>query len=134
MVLLGVRIIWISQISTQQADAAAVKAKIRKSRMSRKEEQFIDDVKAGRGERLADDPRLFSGLIWTGEQAERLGLIDGLKSVDDLSRERFGEVRVEDYTPGLDPFERLSRQFGRVAAQWLGLPSAAAPIRYQLAP
>ncbi len=94
--------------------------------------QFIDDVKAGRGERLADDPRLFSGLIWTGEQAERLGLIDGLKSVDELSRERFGDVRVEDYTPGLDPFERLSRQFGRVAAQWLGVPSTAAPVRYQL--
>lgn len=95
-------------------------------------QQFIDDVKAGRGERLADDSRLFSGLIWTGEQARRLGLIDGLKSVDELSRERFGEVRVEDYTPGLDPFERLSRQFGHVAAQWLGLPSAASPVRYQL--
>lgn len=94
--------------------------------------QFIDDVKAGRGERLADDPRLFSGLIWTGEQAEQLGLIDGLKSVDALSRERFGEVRVKDYTPGLDPLERLTRQFGRVAAQWLRLPSAASPVRYQL--
>lgn len=96
--------------------------------------QFIEDVKAGRGDRLGDDPRLFSGLVWTGEQAVGLGLVDGLKGVDQLSRERFGAVRVEDYTPALDPFERLSRQFGRVAAEWLGLSSQAspAPVRYQV--
>lgn len=95
-------------------------------------QQFIDDVRAGRGERLSDDPRLFSGLIWTGEQARGLGLIDDLKSLDQLARERLGEVRTRDYTPPLDPFERLSKQFGRVAAEWLGVPQAASPIRYQL--
>ncbi|SHF54228.1 protease-4 [Modicisalibacter ilicicola DSM 19980] len=94
--------------------------------------QFIDDVKAGRGERLSDDPALFTGLVWTGEQARELGLIDGLKSLDELARERLGEARTRDYTPALDPFERLSRQFGRVAAQWLGLPQAASPVRYEL--
>ncbi|MHB0776928.1 signal peptide peptidase SppA [Halomonas sp. WWR20] len=94
--------------------------------------QFIEAVKAGRGERLQDDPRLFSGLVWTGEQSLGLGLIDGLKSVDDVSRELVGEVRLRDYTPGLDPFERLSRQFGRVAAEWLGVPSVSSPLRYQL--
>lgn len=94
--------------------------------------QFIDDVKAGRGERLGDDSRLFSGLIWTGEQAVGLGLVDGLKSLDQLAREQVGEARTQDYTPTLDPFQRLSKQFGRVAAQWLGIPSAQAPLRYQL--
>ncbi|WP_129141656.1 signal peptide peptidase SppA [Modicisalibacter coralii] len=96
--------------------------------------QFIEDVKAGRGDRLGDDPRLFSGLVWTGEQAVGLGLVDGLESVDQLARERFGGVRVEDYTPEVDPFERLSRRFGRVAAEWLGLSSQASPtpVRYQL--
>ncbi|TDX32299.1 protease-4 [Modicisalibacter xianhensis] len=95
-------------------------------------QQFIEDVKAGRGDRLADDPRLFSGLVWTGEQAQALGLVDGLKSLDQLARERLGEVRTRDYTPGLDPFEKLSRQFGRVAAQWLGIPQASSPVRYEL--
>ncbi len=94
--------------------------------------QFIDDVKAGRGDRLANDPRLFSGLIWTGEQAQGLGLVDGLKSLDQLAREQLGEARTRDYTPALDPFERLSRQFGRVAAEWLGVPQAASPLRYEL--
>ncbi|WP_227368376.1 signal peptide peptidase SppA [Halomonas sp. M20] len=95
-------------------------------------QQFIDDVKTGRGNRLSDDPKLFTGLIWTGEQATDLGLVDGLKSLDQLARERLGEVRTRDYTPALDPFERLSRQFGRVAAEWAGLPRANSPLRYEL--
>ncbi|MCK0714347.1 signal peptide peptidase SppA [Chromohalobacter sarecensis] len=94
--------------------------------------QFIDDVKDGRGERLADDPRLFSGLVWTGEQALDLGLIDGLESLDGLSRERFDDVQLHDYTPALDPLSRLSRQLGRVAAEWAGVSSNASPVRYQV--
>lgn len=94
--------------------------------------QFIEDVKAGRGDRLEDDPRLFSGLVWTGEQALELGLIDGLKSLDELAREHLGEPRTRDYTPALGPLERLSRHFGRVAAEWLGLPQASSPVRYMM--
>ncbi len=97
-------------------------------------QQFIDDVKAGRGDRLADDERLFSGLIWTGEQALELGLVDQLGSLETLARERLETPRTQDYTPQLDPFERLARRFGRVAAEWVGLPQAASPLRYQLAP
>ncbi|MCE9664939.1 signal peptide peptidase SppA [Halomonas sp. M5N1S17] len=94
--------------------------------------QFIDAVQAGRGDRLADDNRLFSGLIWNGEQALELGLVDGISSLDALSHELFDELRIHDYTPRLDPFERLSRQFGRVAAEWAGVPSSQSPVRYQL--
>ena len=53
-------------------------------------------------------------------------------NLDQLARERLGEGRTRDYTPGLDPFEKLSRQFGRVAAQWLGMPQASSPVRYEL--
>jgi protease-4 len=94
--------------------------------------QFIEAVRHGRGERLAEDERLFTGLIWSGEQALELGLIDAISSLDALSRELFGDVRLHDYTPRLDPFERLSRQFGRVAAEWAGVPSSRSPVRYQL--
>lgn len=95
-------------------------------------QQFIDDVKAGRGDRLADDERLFSGLIWTGEQALELGLVDRLGSLDGEARRLLEEPRRHDYTPRLDPFERLSRRFGSVMASVLGLSSAEAPVRYQL--
>lgn len=94
--------------------------------------QFIEAVRLGRGERLSDDERLFSGLVWSGEQALELGLVDGISSLDMLSRELFGDVRLHDYTPALSPFERVSRQFGRVAAEWLGVSSASSPVRYQL--
>ncbi|WP_444678060.1 signal peptide peptidase SppA [Halomonas sp. E19] len=94
--------------------------------------QFIHDVQAGRGERLAEDARLFTGLVWSGEQALGLGLVDVIGSLDAVSRELLGDVRLHDYTPRLDPFERLSRQFGRVAAEWVGIPSSQSPVRYQL--
>ena len=94
--------------------------------------QFIDAVREGRGDRLVDDERLFSGLVWNGEQAVELGLIDGIGSVGGLARERLEEPRVRDYTPRLDPFERFTRQFGRVAMDLLGVPRADSPLRYQL--
>ncbi|MGM0537080.1 MAG: signal peptide peptidase SppA [Pseudomonadota bacterium] len=95
-------------------------------------EQFIAAVREGRGERLVDDERLFSGLVWSGEQALELGLVDGLDSLDGVARSRLGEARLRDYTPRLDPFERISRQFGRVAMEWLGLPRGESPVRFQL--
>tara|TARA_Y100001001_G_scaffold104752_1_gene102457 strand:- start:75 stop:1154 length:1080 start_codon:yes stop_codon:yes gene_type:complete len=95
-------------------------------------QQFIDAVKAGRGDRLADDPRIFSGLIWTGEQALELGLVDRLGTLDEEARKWLDEPRVEDYTPSQDAFDRLARRFGLGVAQWMGLPQASSPVRYQL--
>ncbi|MEQ5767482.1 signal peptide peptidase SppA [Halomonas sp. H33-56] len=95
-------------------------------------QQFIDAVKAGRGDRLADDPRIFSGLIWTGEQALELGLVDRLGTLDEEARQWLDQPRIEDYTPSQDPFDRLARRFGVGVAQWMGLPQASSPVRYQL--
>lgn len=47
-------------------------------------QQFITAVKNGRGGRLVDDPNLFTGLIWTGEEALQLGLIDGIKTPTEM--------------------------------------------------
>ncbi|MGJ7461160.1 signal peptide peptidase SppA [Halomonas sp. MA07-2] len=94
--------------------------------------QFIEAVREGRGDRLGDDERLFSGLVWSGEQALELGLVDGIGSLGGLARERLPAPKVRDYTPRLDPFERFSRQFGRVAMELLGVPRADSPLRYQL--
>jgi protease-4 len=49
-------------------------------------QQFIDVVKEGRGDRLKNDPELFSGLFWSGERAVELGLADGLGSADYVAR------------------------------------------------
>jgi protease-4 len=95
-------------------------------------DQFIADVREGRGDRLSSDDRLFSGLVWSGEQALELGLIDTIGNLDVLARERLPEPMTHDYTPGLDPLERLSRRLGIIASEWLGLPSSVSPLRYQL--
>ncbi|RUR32422.1 signal peptide peptidase SppA [Vreelandella andesensis] len=94
-------------------------------------QQFIDDVKAGRGERLSDSPELFSGLVWSGEQALELGLVDELASLEQVARAQVGEADWENYTPSLDPFERLTRRFTQTAAEVLGLQRTQAPLRFQ---
>lgn len=96
--------------------------------------QFIGDVKAGRGERLSDDPALFSGLVWAGGQALELGLVDRIDTLDGVAL-AFGEqTRLRDYTPSLDPFERFTRRFALGVMESLGLPQAQSPspLRYQL--
>lgn len=74
--------------------------------------QFIGKVKEGRGQRLKDDPKLFSGLVWSGEQALDLGLIDGLGSPGYVAREIVGEENIVDFTPKPDPFEKFTQRLG----------------------
>ncbi len=70
-------------------------------------QQFIDAVKQGRGNRLADDPNLFSGLIYTGAQAQKNGLIDGLSTVRSVIRDQMHLEHEIDLTPQKTPFEQL---------------------------
>ncbi len=74
--------------------------------------QFIDVVKQGRGDRLADDDRLFSGLVWTGEEAIDVGLVDELGSAGHVAREIIGEEEIVDFTRKPDFFERFAGNIG----------------------
>ncbi|WP_250657953.1 S49 family peptidase [Alkalimarinus coralli] len=74
--------------------------------------QFIGKVKEGRGERLKDNPDLFTGLVWSGEQALELGLIDGLGSPGYVAREVIGVENIVDFTPKPDPFEKFTQRLG----------------------
>ncbi|MBA1149194.1 S49 family peptidase [Ectothiorhodospiraceae bacterium WFHF3C12] len=88
-------------------------------------QQFIERVKAGRGERLADDERVFSGLVWTGVRGKELGLIDDFGSVDSVARDVVGAERTVNYTPQRSFLDRFSDRVGagaaRVLANTLGL-------------
>ncbi len=80
-------------------------------------DQFVNVVREGRGERLADDPTLFSGLIWTGEQAVDLGLLDGLASPGSIARDLVGVEEMVDYTVRPDPLQQaLSRLGAQIGA------------------
>ncbi len=74
--------------------------------------QFIATVREGRGDRLQETAELFSGLIWSGEQALEMGLIDGLGSAGFVAREVIGEDNIVDYSQQLNPLQRVVRQLG----------------------
>jgi protease-4 len=74
--------------------------------------QFIEVVKAGRGDRLKETPELFSGLFWTGQQAVELGLADQLGSIDFVAREVIKAEDLVDYTRRDNVAERLAKKFG----------------------
>jgi len=85
--------------------------------------QFIDSVKRGRGDRLqvAEHPELFSGLVWSGEQALELGLIDGLGSTAHVAREVIGEPELVDFTVKESPIDRFTKKLGAGVAERLAL-------------
>lgn len=74
--------------------------------------QFITAVKQGRGERLAQDPQIFSGLFWDGSTAINLGLVDSLGSVGSVARDIVGNDNVIDFTTKASFGERLAEKFG----------------------
>lgn len=100
-------------------------------------EQFIADVKAGRGGRLdtSDTDALFSGLVWTGNQAVDLGLIDGVASFDEVMRRLHGEddntPTVLNYTPRENPFDLFGNGIIPKLSQMLSL-SSSGPLRYEV--
>lgn len=85
---------------------------------------FIQMVKARRGQMLADDPDIFSGLFWTGRRGLELGLIDGLGDLRGEVRKRYGDkARLELIQPARSLFGR--RQPGAAVSGAMVEPLAA---------
>ncbi len=81
-------------------------------------QQFIDAVKQGRGDRLDSSvDGVFSGLIWTGEAAVNIGLVDELASASHVAREVIGAETIVDYTLKEDLLERFAERLGSTVAQ-----------------
>lgn len=93
--------------------------------------QFIESVKKGRGDRLKVDghPELFSGLVWSGEQALELGLVDKLGSTSYVAREVIGAKEIVDYTKQDTPFDRFAKRLGASMAEqlamWMGFQGSS---------
>ncbi len=69
-------------------------------------------MKKGRGDRLGDNPDLFSGLVWTGADSVKLGLADGLGDTGYVARDVIKAKRTVDYTVEPDVLARLAHRFG----------------------
>ncbi len=84
--------------------------------------QFVDAVVSGRGDRLdrTQDDKLFSGLIWSGEDAVKLGLADGFGSPGQVAREVLENDSVVDYTFVPHPLDRFMRGLGISIGQGIG--------------
>ncbi len=77
---------------------------------------FITAVKRGRGDRLVVNEDTFSGLIWSGEKALGLGLVDAYGTKHSVARE-LGAEEVVDFTPKANLLERIAARIGSSAGR-----------------
>ncbi|MCC5856829.1 MAG: S49 family peptidase [Ectothiorhodospiraceae bacterium] len=75
-------------------------------------QQFIDAVRTGRGDRLADNADLFSGLVWTGQQGVELGLADDIGSLHSVARDVVGVEHLKDFTVRPNLLQQLGGRIG----------------------
>ncbi|AXQ94766.1 S49 family peptidase [Cereibacter azotoformans] len=80
---------------------------------------FIDHVKRNRGARLDESADLFNADIWTGQEAVRLGLADGVAHLVPKMQEIYGEkVRLVPYGQRRPLLQRLGMNlFGHVLSE-----------------
>ena len=70
--------------------------------------RFIDWVKSRRGSKLPEGADLFTGEIWLGEEAQSLGLADGIGHLKPVLMEKFGEkTRFKVFGPRRSFWERM---------------------------
>jgi protease-4 len=90
-------------------------------------QQFIAVVKAGRGDRLKETPEMFSGRVWNGEQAIKIGLVDGYGTVETVARDIFKAPDILDYTMKENFAERVAKRFGAEVGSAAGKALIKAP-------
>lgn len=60
-------------------------------------QNFVNAMKSARGDKLKeDDPLLFSGMMWTGQEAIDIGLADGIKTSLEIEAELYEELGVNE--------------------------------------
>ncbi len=74
--------------------------------------QFVTAVKSGRGDRLKNDPQIFSGLFWSGSSAMELGLIDQFGSSQGIARDIIGAEKMVNYTFKSSFLDELAERTG----------------------
>ena len=78
-------------------------------------QQFIDVVRKGRGDRLKENPDIFSGLSWTGAQSVEMGLADDFGTVDSVARDVIKVENIVDFSVKENIAERFAKKIGAEA-------------------
>ena len=82
-------------------------------------QQFITVVQQGRGERLKDDPKIFSGIVWTGQKSIDLGLADEMGDAEYVAREIIKAETLVDFTPREGFSDLFAKRLGKIALEFL---------------
>jgi len=95
-------------------------------------QNFIDDVLQGRrGKLRGNENELFSGDFWTGQQAVRLGLVDGTANLWTVMQKQFNVKHYKLYAPKPSLLQILTN--GVESSLHLHLEGEAQGFREQLA-
>lgn len=70
-------------------------------------------------DKLLENPALFSGLMWTGEEAIKLGLVDDFGNTNKIAREIIGAEKIIDFTQKPNYLDRFTEQLGSAVANVL---------------
>lgn len=74
-------------------------------------QHFIKSVKAGRGDRLQNHPDLYTGLMWSGVSAKKLGLVDDFGSTLSVARQ-FNTDNIKNFSVKGNIVERFTNRLG----------------------
>lgn len=81
--------------------------------MSEVHQNFVQAVLEGRKGKLRGDLNmLFTGDFWSGQTAVKLGLVDGLGNLLDVSQTEFNTTEFKDYSNSSNFFKLLGGQLG----------------------
>ncbi|MDI1276326.1 S49 family peptidase [Methylobacter sp.] len=92
-------------------------------------QQFIGAVKAGRGDRLKENPDMFSGLVWTGEEGVKLGIVDGVGNQDYVAKELIGAETQVDFSRQEHLLDKIAGKLGASFGQVIGSMVQGASLR-----
>jgi protease-4 len=92
-------------------------------------QQFIGAVKAGRGDRLKENPDMFSGLVWTGEEGVKLGIVDGVGNQDYVAKELIGAETQVDFSRQEHLLDKIAGKLGASFGQAIGSMVQGASLR-----
>ena len=73
-------------------------------------EHFIEYVKTSRGDRLrGDESTLFNGRVWTGDEAVKLGIIDGIDHMESYLGKFAGDHEIVEIDKKSSLFDHISK-------------------------
>ncbi|MEA1988578.1 MAG: S49 family peptidase [Pseudomonadota bacterium] len=89
--------------------------------LERTHQQFIKAVRDGRGDRIKETSETYTGLVWLGDEATEIGLIDGLGDLGLVARDIIGTEHVRFYEGEKSVLEELMGDIGTQTASKLSL-------------